>query len=273
MRRIVSLAAAVLLTTTSALAADITLNGLTEANFEGLIRDLSSQALYTTVSPASSLGKTWGIEGGLIAGASKADELNSLVQQADSTKTKISYIPHAYAFIQGSVPYGITADFAILPKIEKGGVTYKYWAASGKWTITDVFFEKLPLSLATRFHISKSDLTYNQTVSNVPTDVNLENTVWGMQLLASKSFWFVEPYAGIGWTQANGELSLSGTVAPGTFFSGSPAFTASRGASAKPRSFQFLGGANLALGFFIFGLEASHAYKAANYSMKLALRF
>jgi len=271
------IAVAVLLTVPSVTkAATVSFNNITPAEYESIVKELSSNFYYTTVSGASSLGKTFGFEFGLAAGVSKIPDIYTLVKRNDANTSLKDDFFHGNILARLTTPfYGLTLEAAAIPTITASDAKFSQWGGAAMWTITDVFFTDLPVSLAAKGYYKKTAFNYSQTINNASTgntnviaDVNLDNKVYGLQATVSKKFLgLIEPYATIGYAKATGDLSISSTVTAATFLN------AGTSASASPSSIQMMAGADLQLAFLTLGAEYARTYSRNSYTGRLSFRF
>lgn len=241
---------------------------LDESDLEKVVGDLSATFNHTSVSGASSLGNIFGFEVGVVAGIAKTPEIDSFAQENGSTE-KVDQIPHGEILGMLTVPAGITVEAGMIPKVGKEDFKFNTFSAAVKWTPTDVFLD-LPLSLAVKAHLTKTNLSFKQTVSNIDTNFDYKNTITGLTLLASKNFVLVEPYVGLSYLKAKGELEYSGSPASPVF---DPAYTAANSASASKSSTGFMVGAELKLIFFKLGAEYASAFGTSRYTGKASFYF
>ncbi len=257
----------------AALAAPAFTN-LSQQDFEGIAKDLSANSSLHTVMGAGGLGSIFGFEIGLAAGVASTKEIERLVKEA-SPSTDIPILPHAGLVAAVTVPFGLTGEFAFVPEITASGAKYSAFAGAVKWALSDDFLPMIPFNLALRGFMAKSEFSFAQTINNastgnVPTDVNVkyEGGVMGLQLLASPKLPVFEPYAGVGYLSAEGDLGVTGS-ATATFFD----FTTAQSATSKPTSAQLLLGVNVRLLLMSFGVEYANAFGTDTVTGKLALRF
>lgn len=254
-------------------AQDIAFDELTSSDLEKIVDEMSANFAFTSVSGASSLGRLYGFEIGIIAGMTQTPEVEKLAKEQDPG-ADAEQIPHGMIFAALTVPFGITVEGGLIPEIGSDDVKFKTMGLAGKWTITDLFFSDLPVTLAARAHITQTKLSFEQVLDNAstggPKDVNIafDNTVIGTQLIASKNLGIVEPYVGIGFLQADGTLDAEGSYT--IFGTGG---TAKDKKSSSASGTQFLLGAELKLIFFKAGLEYSNHLGTDRLSGKLAFYF
>ncbi|MGE4131183.1 MAG: DUF6588 family protein [Bdellovibrionales bacterium] len=249
-----------------ALGQDFTLQNLSESDYKNFVKDASANFNHTSVSPASSLGSIFGFEVGLVGGITKTKNIDKLVKAQDSSASA-EQLPHGEIIGLLTVPFGITGELGFVPKVGSDDFKFQSYTIGVKWTPTDFLLE-LPLSLAIRGHYTKSKAEMKQTISNVPTSFDYEQTGTSIGLVASKNFVIVEPYIGINLVNGKGDMTVTGST---TVFNSS--FTSSQSASASVSGTSIQVGAELKLLIFKLGLEYANVLSADQYSAKLALYF
>lgn len=245
---------------------------LSQSDFDNVIRELSANSLFNSVTPASSLGALFGIEAGMTFGVTNTPEINRLVNN-QLPGTKADYFPHASLLAAVTFPIAVTAEVLYVPQVSAQGVKYDQYGAALKWTPTDGVL-LLPLNLSVRGFMTKTKVQFNQIINNastgntnVDTQVTYEGDVKGIQLLASpKVIPILEPYVGIGQYYASGSLGVSGTA---DLFN----FTTAQNASSSPSSTAMLVGLDVRLLLLSFGLQYEKAFETAAYTGRLSLRF
>lgn len=253
------------------------LNNITVGDFSKIVDELSANFAYSSVTPASSLGGLWGFELGVVAGVTKIPEIKALVERG-GTSFKEDKFPHGGALLRVGAPLGLTGELMIFPKITVSDVSLSQYAGAAQWTITDIFFTDWPVTVATKGFFSKTSLGYKQRLNNastgnLPVDANIDfdDTLFGLQALVSRKFLVFEPYLGIGWVKANGELSVNAALAPNaTIFSG---LGSAKSLSANPSSAQLLAGVDIRLLFVALGAEYQRAFGSSSLTGRLSFRF
>lgn len=249
------------------------------ADFNNVMEEFSSNFTNSTVSPPSTFGKKIlpevGFQIGIVGGVTKSPEIDRLVQ-SDS----ISYIPHAGILVGVSGPYGITLDGLFVPSIDVSDVDMEIYGFGAKWTITDVFWEWLPITLATRFHYNSTEVTYSQTINNASTGnvpvnatVSIGNTVWGWNVAAGYPLaGFFEPYIGLGFADGNGDLTITAS-GNATFLGQDVAVTGQNSAEANFTSFHMFAGMEFHFFIFNLGLEYNRVFDHNRFSTKFSFEF
>jgi hypothetical protein len=279
LRRIAALAVIGASTIQSANAADLSLDNINLADYDALVKEFSANSMYSTVTPASSLGGLWGFELGALAHMTIADDTLALVKRNNASTSFQNKLYHAGALLRVGLPYGFTGELVYLPKLKFGGVSVGRWGIGAQWTITDAILEDFPVNLAVKGYYTKTTLTYSQTVNNASTsgaavtaNIGLDNSLWGVMALLSYKIFILEPYVGIGYVKAKGTLNVdaagSVTILNTTFFGAN-----AKSAQSSPSSAQFQIGSDLRLAFFTLGAEYAKVFDKNTYTARLGFRF
>jgi hypothetical protein len=252
-----------ILLATNAYAAIPTFNNLSQSDFDKIMREFSASSSWHSATPPSSMGTLFGFELGLVAGTTYTPDIDAIVKQT-SAGTDVKMLPHASLLGAVSIPFGITAEVMMLPKLDMSGLTYQQFGGALKWT-TGLML--LPVNLAVRGFMTKSELTFKQTVSTVDTTITQDGSVSGLQLMVSpKLIPIIEPYAGIGYLTASSKMTAVGSS---SIFN----FTSGQSAESKPTSTQFIVGADVRLLLIGFGFEYERSFETESLSGKLSLKF
>lgn len=246
-------------------ASSIQFSNLSESDLQGVVTDFGATFAHTSVSPASQLGEFFGVEIGLIGGVAKTPNVKRLVD-ATSPGSNISYLPTASALLGLSIPMGLKFELEVLPLVTGYNVGLKKMSYAIQWNLTDSVLP-LPLDLAIKFHSSSVEATYSQSVNSVVEDADITESIYGFDLIVSKSFILVEPYLALGIVQAFGTLEMSGGA--NSVF----AFTNNLSASTSNKSMEALAGANLHLAHFNLGLEGGYLFSTTRALLKLSASF
>jgi hypothetical protein len=247
-------------------AQQIPLQNIDQSDFKNVVSDFGANSMHTSVSGASSLGHLYGFEIGLVGGQTNTPHINHLAHETDPSASA-SKLPHGEILGVVSVPFGITVEGGLIPKV--GGEDFKFnsLALAVKWTPTEILLD-WPVAVALKAQLAKSHLDFHQTISSVPTDFKYDNTLSGLTVLVSKDFMLVEPYAGFGLLSTKGDLNVSGS---GSVFD--PSFTTSQSASATRSGSVWMVGAELKLIVFKVGAEYANLFGTDRFSGKLSFYF
>lgn len=186
-----------------------TFDNLSDADFNTIAKDFSGMFVHTSATPPTSLGKVFGVEAAVIAGAARVPGIESISKRYDQN-VDIPFAPFAMLYGALSVPKGVTVETNILPDTEVEGLSLKHLGLGVKWSVTDVFFNNLPFDLAIKTFFSHSEIGFTQTVSNggpsINVDVGFENKMHGAEVLLGLDAFVVQPYVGVGYVGSKSDL-------------------------------------------------------------------
>lgn len=258
---------AILMMSTPALGQDLALDNISNQDMEDIVGDFTGAFTHTSMSGGNSLGSIFGFEVGLIGGIASADRIEKIAKREDPN-SDVPGLPFGGLLGRLTVPFGITAELLMIPEIGDDDFKFSNNSIGVMWTVTDTLLSFLPLSIGVKGHYTKTDMSFkipDAVTAGVDSDASFENTIMGLQVLVSKNLLIVEPYAGIGFLQGDGNLNYSGS---GTIFD--TAVTAGGSASKKVSGAQFLVGAELNLLFFNIGVEYANHLDTDRYGLKLS---
>ncbi len=244
------------------MAQTLEFDSVSKDDLKVIVREMSADLYHTSVSGAAPLGDMLGFEIGVIGGLTKTSGIQTLVKRQDPD-ANAEWLPHARLFGAVSVPMGVTLELGLIPETGVKDFKFQLYGGAVKWSLTHSLLSFLPLSLATKVHYTVSEVNYKQPVNNVETSVSMKNTVSGISAIVSKDFLVVEPYFGLGYLSAEGDVSVSGSS---TLFD----FTTATKSSSKPSSTLMMAGAELKFFIFKVGVEYSRQFETDRYSLKLA---
>ena len=239
-----------------------TFSNIDASDFEQLNKEFAANFLHTTVSPASS-ADVFGLEVGIVAGATDSPNVDKFTKEIDST-ADITAIPHGFLFGTVAIPFGLSFDLGLLPKTELGDADLEHFALATKWN----FFSFAVLDLAVKAHFSDSSISFNQTVSSVTSKVEIEQKSMGLDFIVSGDFVFVEPYLGFGYVTSDSEISSSASA---SIFD--TTFTTGSSAKADFDSAKIFVGVQFNLFLVHFGLEYMDVHDTSRFSGKLSFYF
>lgn len=253
-----------------------TLNNITLADYDKVVREFSANFGYSSITPASSLG-IFGFELGLTGGLTKSPEIQSLVRRSSPSYNE-DKIYHASLLGRVGIPYGINLEAMILPEITISDVKFYSYAGALSWTMTDVILTESPVNIMFKGFYNKANLEYSQSLQNsstgnqpVTATIDYDNSLLGIQALFSRKFFLFEPYVGLGYIRATGELAVRAALAPSaTIFAGQGVGTS---AKSEPKSVQLLAGSDFRIAFFSLGAEYQRAFDTSSVTGRLSFRF
>lgn len=248
-------------------AQNIPLQNLGRGDYARVVGEFSAGARHTTVSGARPLGDIFGIEAGIVLGATNTPEVNKLVKQADASAS-VGQVPHGTIYAAVSVPFAITAELAWLPYAGPSSFKFNQLSLAVKWTLSELFFE-LPVDVAIKGQVGRAGLKFDAQPGGVPTHFDYENTLFGGEVFVSKDLGIVSPYVSFGTLKATGKMNVSGSS---SVFA-DPEMKASASASESRLSGTWSVGTEINLGVIKAGVEYASAFTTSGFSGKLAYYF
>ncbi|MEZ0390824.1 MAG: DUF6588 family protein [Pseudobdellovibrionaceae bacterium] len=248
---------------TLAFAQAVSFLDITDSEFEDITKEFSGNFMHHSVQGASPLGDIFGFEIGLVGGQQGTPKIDTLAKRAGGSG--ISNLYHAGLLGAVSIPFGITGEVVLLPKMSASEAELSMTSLALKLSLNTELLKVIPFNLAFRGFQTNSKFSFKQAIAGYgDAAVEDKSTVTGFQLMASPKLPIVEPYAGVGILNAENELSSS----VGSVFAD--------GSSSKEKSLsatQMLLGINVNLLFFRLGAEYSSAFGANSITGKLAFGF
>lgn len=253
-------------------AAELTLENITESQFNGMTKEFGANFVHSAVTPPGSLGSIFGLEIGFVGGATSSPETDKVVKSVSSSSSAKN-IPHGGLMAQVSVPYGLSIEGVIIPDTEVSSLSLSVLTIAAKWTLTESLITLPFVDIATRFHYGSSKLTSktNSEVSSVPVDSKMEfdSSSWGTNLSVGLNLIFIKPYIGFGYVSTNTEIGVSATS--GTIFDSS--FSSAASAKKKHSGGHMFVGVELDLFLIHLGVEYSKIFDVEKYAAKFSLAF
>jgi hypothetical protein len=263
-----SLIIAGLLLQTSAYAASPAFSSLSQSDFDNITKEFSSNFSHSTVMGPAALGHLWGFELAVIGGTNPSPNTNTIVQNSTGGSGDLPSLYHGGLAAGLSIPLGITIEFEILPNTSYQGLTAHFQSTALKLTLSDTLLSGLPFNLAIRGFYSTSQFSFYQNVNGINGTITNDNSIFGVQLLASPKLLVFEPYLGVGYLSAKDTLGVTGT---GTIFNSS--YTNNQSGTSSPNSVQALAGLNIKLLFLSTGVEYARTFDSNRYSVKVGIEF
>jgi hypothetical protein len=241
---------------------------LSQDDYIGIVTDFSSVLDYTSVSPASSLGKIFGFEIGLIGGGAKTPRVNNLVAENDPGAT-VNELPDAALLGVVTLPLGITGEIEVMPKESiESSVSDSSIAIAFKWTFSQLF--DWPLDAAVKVFSKSAEITYSGVVSGVDTSFDYKDSLTGAQIQVSKSFIVFEPYLTFGFARSKGTMDVAGSGAGSVFNSN---YSTTQSASEVVTGTDLNVGVNVNLVLLKLGLEVGQAFTNTKAAAKISFYF
>ena len=255
-------------------ASDIQLDDLSQEDVDNVAEEFSANFVHSTISGASSLGKVFGFELGVIGKITDTPKLGALVKE-QSSSADVSSIYDAGILAQVSVPFGITGELVYLPEMSLSDIKANRTSLGVKWTLTDSVLTIPFMNLAIRAHYSTAELKYSDVINNSSTgynDVNSEIGVktnsYGANVTVSFDLLVFEPYAGVGYVSSDTDIDVNASGSTNIF-----SFTSAQSASSKSSGIHYFVGAQANLLFFKLGAEYSNVYGVDRVAGKISFGF
>ncbi len=239
---------------------------ITDTDFNDIAKEASANFTHNSMIGAAKLGTVFGFQVGLTGAQTASPKTNDIVKRNAGSELPNLYNAGIIAAV--GVPFGISAESVVVPKLSASGADLSSTSLALKWNINDVV-PVLPLNLALRGVYSTAKFSFSQVISGLTATVENKTTVSGVQLLVSPMMPMFEPYAGIGMLTGSNELSVSGTT--GTIFNSS--FSTSQSEKKSVSGTQILVGAEMSLALLKIGAEYSQAFGTSRIGIKFGLGF
>lgn len=246
-------------------SANLSLNDLNESQLKGFVEDFGANFSHRSVTGASSLGNVFGFEAALVGGTTSSPRTNDLSKQAGGGDLN-SLITGAL-LLGVSVPFGFTFEGMLFPSLTVSGVRLSGNSLGLRWTTNDVL-PILPFNLAFRYNISQASLGFSQSIPGADGNISAKTSVQEFGIYASPNLPVIEPYAGIGLINMNGDVTFTGS---GTIFNTS--YTTSKSASVSTSSLKYVLGVSFYLPFFTAGVEYVSLLGTSGFGGKLGISF
>jgi len=240
-------------------------DNLSKEDLDNISKEFSANFAHRSASGAAALGDVFGIEFGALVGATQTPEISKISEREGGDAIDNLYNAGLYGAI--SIPFGLTAEAMILPEQTISDMSISNQSLALKWTFSKTFGIPI-IDLAAKAHMSSTKIDYSDTVDGVDTNVELENSTSGFTILASKNFFLIEPFIGLG--QVTRDTSLSATGSAVLF---DAAYSSSSEESVSGSSGQFIAGAQLNLGLIGIAGQYENVFDTSVTSVKLTFGF
>lgn len=249
--------------------ADPQFTNLTSEDFDNIAKEFSANFTHNSMMGASKLGTVFGFQVGVAASQTASPKTNEIVKRNGGSE--LSYLYNAGLMAAVGVPFGVSFEAVITPKLSASGGDASSTSLGLKWNINDVI-PVLPVNLALRGIYSDAKISFSQVMSGVTATVDNKTKVTGLQILISPMFPILEPYAGVGFLTGTNELSVSGTsTGTGTIFD--PSFSSAQSEKKSVSGTQAILGLEASLALIKFGAEYSQVFGTNRFGIKFAMGF
>ncbi len=252
-------------------ATNIELDSLTKKELEDVGNEFAVNFSHTAVA-APETDDSWGVEVGLVAGQTGTPKLKKTINESGGDGSDFENLYTAGLMARVHIPFDFFFEASLLPEREISDVSIANRTFALGWNLGA--FLGLPLDLTLGANISKSDVSFNQLVSNGSTDVDSKidinassNVLW---VGASKTFLFFTPYVKIGTAKTEADVKVNASNG-GTIFSS--AFSSNQKESVSSSGGYMALGANLQFTILRFGVEASQTIDVKRVAGKFSIAF
>lgn len=249
-----------------------TLDQLSQNDVNAISKEFATNFTHTILAPASSLGKIWGLELGLMGGATKTPEISRVSKLHSPSSHDVNAIPTAGLIAGVTFPFGINAELNMIPPVHASDVSLQNVSYALKWEVSR-FMPASPVDIAVRVHANSGELGYTSIINNASTgnqNVNAKatwkNTSSGYNLEISKKLLFIEPFVGFGLVSTKTNIGVTGASNISIF-----TFSSAGSYQSKNSGSHFFAGLNLNL--FIIKVGAEYDQIMGNKKMAAKLSF
>lgn len=245
-------------------ASDFEFPELTAQDLEAISKEYMGNFTHTSVSPARPLGAIWGVEAGIIAGFGDASDTNKVIRRADPG-SDVDKFPHAALLGRVTLPYGVTVEGSLLPKLKPKNSEMSALGLGVQWN-----FFSLPLfHFALKGHFSTSSFEFAQEIGNDGDGkVEISARNYGLMPMASAYLGIFEPYIGLGLVRGSSDVKYQASAGNELF-----EFTDANEVNNRETSSHLIIGGQLNFLLLKMGVEYANLYGTDRYSAKLSLAF
>ncbi len=263
MKKQLGFLAIIILTCANVFASSPNFSNLSSSDVTSVMNDFSALSSYTSVSGASGRGSIFGFEVGVVGGLTSTPNVNSVAQKTDPNAS-VPMMPSAGLLGAISIPMGLSFEVVLLPKYTANGVNLQKYGGAVQYKIID-----FPISLSVKGSYTKTSLDFTEVISGGNATINFDDTVMAVDLMAGKDLIFFEPYVGLGYASANGNLGVTGTAS--SIFA--PSYTSAQSTNVTPSSARILVGVNFKLLIINLGAEYLRTFGTNAFNFKLSAGF
>lgn len=256
-----------------AFAEDLELDNLSKSDIRKIGNEFAVNFSHTAVAAPETDG-LWGVEVGVVGGATGSPDLKDAVNDAGGKGSDFKSLYHAGLMARAHFPFDLFVEMSLLPERKISEVEVKSRSLGLGWN-AGAFFG-LPLDLAIGANVSSSEVSFGQTINNsstgntdVDSDISLDSKTRVFWIGASKTFLFVTPYVKLGTAHSESTVKVDTSFGSGTIF----ADTTKQKQDVSTNGGFFVAGANLQFAFFKLGFEFGQTNGVRRASGKISLDF
>lgn len=255
----------------SAMAAAPEFDQLSKSDVEKVGNEFATNFSHTTVSAPETEG-LWGVEVGVVGGATDSPRLKKVVDSAGEDGSDFKKIYHAGLMVRAHFPLDLFLEATALPEREISDVEVKSHSMGLGWNLGS--FLNLPLDVAIGANLSRADVSFDQVINNTSTGgldvdstIKLKTKTRVIYAGVSKRFAFFTPYAKVGVARTEAEVDVDATA--GTILS----YSSKQKENVSTSGTYAALGANISFFFFRLGVEGSQTNNVKRASAKFSLDF
>lgn len=248
-----------------AFASNIEFSNLSKNQVKDVTTEFAANFAHTTVSAPETNG-LWGVEVGVVGGATGTPKLKDAVNDAGGSGSDFKSLYHAGVFGRAHFPFDLYAELNVLPQRKISDVNVSNRSMEVGWNVGG--FVGLPLDVSIAYNAANSAIDFKQQIGALPNEskIAVDAKTRILYVGVSKTFLFVTPYAKFGTAKQDSTLKTTGG---GTVLGYSSDTKEDVSKSGGYVAF----GANLQLAFFKLGFEWGQIMGVRRASGKISLDF
>ncbi len=255
MKKIVFL---LLMVSNAALA--IELKSVAKKDLVAIVEETGATYKHTVVNSGSVTEKVFGYEIGLMSGSASTPQINSLLNN-ESSSGETKSIPRFSLIGALQLPLNLSAELNYQPEI-RSSFRLSSQSVGLKWNTKAV--KAMPVDLAVKGFLGRAEIGWTQAFN---TNIDYSQNYYGVDLLVSRKYGFLEPYANVGYISNEGKLG-SNKLSP--FDAG---YTTSTSAKEKVDGFTYGLGMEVNLLMMSYAFEMQSSFNTTAVAFKAAADF
>lgn len=235
-------------------------DSLSKQDVKDIVREFGTNFSHTVVAAPETDGR-WGLEFGLIAGATSSPDLQKIIKNSGGNQHDFNNLYHVGMMGRLHVPFNFFIEASILPDQDMEDVSIGSSTFGGGWNLGRTI--GLPFDLTGGAGYGKGEISFSQT-SPVASKNRIETTSKQYWVGLSKNLWILTPFVKVGTSQIDGELSSTASILD---------YNSSLNEEASLSGSFLVFGAILKLGPLRIGIEQSQIQDTKRFSAKMSAGF